>query len=330
MRYQTVALIGGSGFIGTYVVARLLRTGHQVRIAVRRRAHAGHLQMLPVTITECDVHDPAQLAAFIDGADAVVNLVGILQDTRQRPYGPNFRRVHVELPRKIVAACAQARVRRLLHMSALGADPQGPSMYLRSKGDGENIVAAAGGPPTNLLTTIFRPSVVFGPGDKFLQTFADLQKLFPVIPLASPTARFQPVFAGDVARAIVTAIDLDGAVGKAFELGGPRVYTLAELVRFAGSASGHPRRIVGLPDWAARLQGAVFEHLPNAPISRDNIDSMTVPSVLSAPIDPMLHIVPVSVESVAGAYLGGRAGGHRVTAEAALKAAAAPGPHDAT
>ncbi|MGI4984398.1 MAG: complex I NDUFA9 subunit family protein [Janthinobacterium lividum] len=327
MRYQTVALIGGSGFIGTYVVARLLRTGHQVRIAVRRRAHASHLQMLPVTVIECDVHDPVQLAEFIGGAHAVINLVGILQDVREAPYGPNFRRAHVTLPEKIVAACVLMRVRRLLHMSALGADSHGPSMYLRSKGDGEKAVVAAGGAPAHLLTTIFRPSVVFGPGDKFLRTFADMQKLFPVIPLASPGARFQPVFAGDVARAMVTALELDAAVGKTFELGGPRVYTLAELVRFAGAASGHPRRIIGLPDWAARLQGAAFEHLPNAPISRDNIDSMTVPSVLSAPLDPLLKLVPVSVESVAGAYLGGQSAGHRFTAEAAAKAAAS-GPQD--
>ena len=314
MRYQNIALIGGSGFIGEYVVGRLLALGKDVRIAVRRRSHASRMQMLPVQITECDVHDPAQLSAFLDGADAVINLVGILQDKRQMPYGPGFKKAHVELPRKIVEACVATGIRRLLHVSALGADSQGPSMYQRSKGDGEKVILAAGEPPTNLLTTIFRPSVIFGPRDKFLNTFASLQKLVPVIPLASPNTRFQPVFVGDVARAIVNAIDLDAAVGRVFELGGPRIYTLREIVQFAGAASGHPRRIIGLPNALARLQGAVFEHLPNAPITRDNIDSMKIDSVTTAPIDPVLGVQPVSMETVASAYLAGLPIGRRFAA----------------
>jgi len=239
MRYQTVAVIGGSGFIGRYVVQRLLESGRQVRLAVRRRSHGSHLQMLPIQLSECDVHDPAQLAAFLTGADAVINLVGILQDGRAQPYGPGFQKAHVELPQKIVDACRALGIRRYLHMSALGADSHGPSMYLRSKGDGEKAVLAAGA--SGLLTTIFRPSVVFGPEDKFLNTFADLQKMMPVVPLACPDAQFQPVYVGDVATAMVNTIDLDAAVGRTFELGGPRIYTLAELVRFAGRASGHSR-----------------------------------------------------------------------------------------
>jgi NADH dehydrogenase len=310
MRYQSVAVIGGSGFIGEYVVARLLEAGRDVRIAARRREHASRIQMLPVDISECDVHDPVQLAAFLDGADAVINLVGILQDVRRQPYGPAFKKVHVDLPQKIVAACVAGGIHRLLHVSALGAASRA-SMYLRSKADGEAIISAAGQAPANLRTTIFQPSVVFGPRDKFLNTFAALQKHFPVIPLACPNAHFQPVFVGDVARAIVNTLDLDAAVGRTFELGGPRVYTLAELVRFAGEASGHGRPIIGLPTWVARCQGAVFEHLPNAPITRDNIDSMTVDSVLSGPIDPLLGITPASIESAAGAYLAEDATGQR-------------------
>jgi len=320
MRYQTVALIGGTGFIGRHLVPRLLAAGRHVRVAARRRSHAGPLQMLPVSIVECDVHDPVQLADFLEGADVVINLVGVLQDRRQQPYGPGFKKAHVDLPSKIVDACARLGIRRFLHVSALAADSNAPSMYLRSKGDGEKRIEAAAQPPVNLLTTIFRPSVIFGPGDKFLNTFAALQKIFPFVPLACANARFQPVFVGDVADAISNAIDTDAAVGRVFELGGPRVYTLAELVRLAGVVSGHSRPVLGLPDWVARLQGAVFEHLPNAPITRDNIDSMKIDSVTSAPIDPVLRVTPVAIESIAPGYLGEQAARQRASDVGSVRA----------
>ena len=306
MQYETVAVIGGSGFIGEYLIAQLLSAGHQVRVAVSQHVHAQHLKKWPVSVTQCDVHDPVQLTSFLEGADAVVNLVGILQDKRAQPYGAAFKRAHVDLPAKIVLACVAADIRRLLHMSALGADSFGTSMYLRSKGDGEKAVMAGREPPMNLLTTIFRPSVVFGPKDKFLNTFASMQKVIPVIPLACAQAKFQPVFVGDVARAMVNALENDATIGHAYELGGPRIYTLEEVVHFAGTASGHPRTIIALPLWAARMQGAIFECLPNAPITRDNIDSMMVDSVTRGPIDPALGVEPVSMEVVAGEYLKGR------------------------
>lgn len=327
MRFRTVAITGGSGFIGKYLVARLLSRGFEVRLAVRRRAHAGAMQMLPLSITECDIHDPLQLTAFLDGADTVINLVGVLQDRRAQPYGPVFKKVHVDLPGKMAEACVRLGIRRLLHMSALHADSKGPSMYLRSKGDGEKRLetvaqaTGAAGSPT-LWTTIFRPSVVFGPDDKFLNTFAAMQKILPLVPLASPGARFQPIFVGDVADAFVNAIETDATFGQAYELGGPAIYTLAELVRFAGQASGHPRPILGLPDWVARLQGALFERLPNAPITRDNIDSMTIDSILRGPIDPVLRVHPVAMTSVAGDYLAGRPIGQRFAAGASEPAAA--------
>ena len=161
---------------------------------------------LPIDVIEADVFDPVQLARFVEGADCVINLVATLHGKRGKPYGPEFARMHVELPTKIVAACEGKGVHRLLHISALGADPNGPSMYTRSKGDGEKAVHAA-----NLAWTIFRPSVVFGPEDQFLNKFAFLQRMFPVIPLAMPDAKFQPVYVGDVAKAIVNVLDLDAA-----------------------------------------------------------------------------------------------------------------------
>jgi uncharacterized protein YbjT (DUF2867 family) len=310
MRHQTLALIGGTGFIGSHLVNALVEVGKHVRIATRRRGNAAHLSLLPVDVIETNVHDPAQLAAFIAEADAVINLTGILHSSRGVPYGAEFAKAHVELPNKIVAACQAKGVNRLLHMSALGADSNGPSMYQRSKGDGEKAVRES-----SLATTIFRPSVVFGPEDKFLNTFAFLERVFPVIPLASSQARFQPIYVGDVAKAFVNALDLDAACGRVYELGGPKVYTLEELVRLSGAVIGRHARIVRLPDGLGRLQALTMEFAPGEPMmSRDNLDSMKVPNVASAPIAPELDIEPVNVETIAPMYLTGASPRSRLNA----------------
>ncbi|MCL6466985.1 MAG: complex I NDUFA9 subunit family protein, partial [Ralstonia sp.] len=224
---------------------------------------------------------------------AVINLVGVLQDARDMPYGPNFQRVHVDLPRRIVAACRRHGVNRLLHMSALGADPAGPSMYLRSKGDGERVVMNS-----ELDWTVFRPSVVFGPQDHFLNLFASMQRMAPFVPLACADARFQPVYVDDVAAAFINALKKPATIRHAYPLVGPRIYTLAELMRFAGRASGHPRWIVPLPEGLGRMQAALLEHLPGAPISRDNLDSMRVDNVSMEPVAPELGIHPLGMEAV--------------------------------
>lgn len=302
MRHQVIAVIGGSGFIGSHLVNALVEAGKNVRIATRRRYNARHLTLLPIDVIETDVFDPVKLASFVENADAVINLVGTLHGSRGTPYGPEFAKAHVELPTKIVAACEGKGVRRLVHVSAIGADPAGPSMYLRSKGDGERAVHSA----AELATTVFRPSVVFGPEDTFLNRFAFLQKLFPVIPLAMPDAKFQPVFVGDVAKAIVNVLDLDASVGRTYELGGPTVYTLEQLVRYCGEVIGRHARIVRLPDALARLQALSFEFGPGEPlISRDNLDSMKVDSVMSGPLAPELGIEPASIENIAPLYLTG-------------------------
>jgi len=302
MRHQNVALIGGSGFIGSHLVNALVELGKNVRIATRRRANAAHLTLLPVDVIETDVHDPVKLAAFVAEADAVINLVGVLQGRRGDPYGPDFARAHVELPRKIAAACEAKGVRRLIHMSAIGANAEGPSMYLRSKGDGEKLIRESG-----LNWTIFRSSVVFGPEDNLLNQFAFLERIFPVIPLASADAQFQPVFVGDVAKAIVNVLDLDAANGMVYELAGPGVYTLAELVRFAGATIGKHARIIKLPEALGRLQAMTLEMAPGEPLmSRDNLDSMKTPSIASGPLAPELGIgEPASIEAIAPLYLNG-------------------------
>jgi len=302
MRHQTIAVIGGSGFIGSELINRLVADGRTVRVATRRRENAKRLTIYPVDVLEVNLFDPAQLDVFLRGVDAVINLAGILHSRRGEPYGADFARMHVELPKKIASACAAEKIRRVIHISALGADPQGSSMYLRSKGDGERALQAARG----LDTTIFRPSVVFGPGDAFLNTFASLQRAFPVIPVACAKARFQPVYVGDVVQAIVNALDNAETYGKTYPLAGPRVYTLAELVRFAGQSVGRDRRIFALPGFVGRLQARVFEMLPGPPmLTRDNLDSMKTDSVMSGPIAPELGITPTSLEAVAPEYLSG-------------------------
>ncbi|TAL93274.1 MAG: complex I NDUFA9 subunit family protein [Paraburkholderia sp.] len=301
MRHQAIAIIGGSGFIGSHLVNALVELGKDVRIATRRRNHASHLTLLPVDVLEVDVFDPVQLASFVENADAVINLVGVLHANRANPYGEAFAKAHVELPAKIVTACEGKGVHRLIHVSAIGADPKGPSMYLRSKGDGEKAVRQS-----TLATTVFRPSVVFGPEDAFLNKFAFLQRVFPMIPLAMPDAKFQPVFVGDVAKAMANVLDLDAATGRTYELGGPTVYTLEALVKFCGDVIGRHARIIRLPDALARLQAMTFEMAPGEPvITRDNLDSMKVDSVLSGPLAPELDIEPASIETIAPVYLTG-------------------------
>jgi NADH dehydrogenase len=310
MKHRFVLVLGGSGFIGSHVIARLNDTGRRVIVATRHYEHAKHLAVFPAIddIVECDIHDDAALDKLMIGMDAVINLVGTLHAKRARPYGPEMARAHVELPRRIVAACRARNVRRFLHMSALGADPLGPSMYLRSKGDGEHAATS----DRHLDVTVFRPSVVFGEEDRFLNMFAHLQKLLPVVPLAHADAKFQPIYVRDVAQAFDHALDNDHTIGMRYELAGPQVYTLRELVQLAGYYSGHPRPVFALPDALARLQAMMCELLPGEPmLSRDNLDSMKVDNIASGPLSPELGIVATPLESVAPFYLAGHSPHHR-------------------
>ena len=292
MTMQRVVVLGGSGFVGRALCRRLAAQHPDLAVVVptRRANHAAALRPLPtVQAPQADVHDPATLARLLEGADAVVNLVAILHG-RERDY----EQAHVDLPRRLLAACQARGVRRLVHVSALGVSPQAPSMYLRSKAQGEAVLQAGG-----LDLTLLRPSVIFGAEDRFLNLFADLQALAPVMPLGGSTAQLQPVWVEDVAEALVRC--LAGPVPAIVECAGPQVFTLSELVRLAGRWSGHERPQIPLPDALTRLQALLLELAPGPTMmSRDNVESLRVPNVASGKLPGLqaLGITPTPVESV--------------------------------
>src|SRR5262245_2204059 len=296
-----ICVVGGSGFIGRHVVEKLVERGDFVVVPTRRRERSKHLIMLPtVDVVQADVHDPATLRRLVAHCDAVINLVGVLQSRGGSPYGPDFARAHVELPKKVMAACIEAKVPRLLHMSALASAPDAPSQYLRSKSDGEAALIAE---RARLAATIFRPSVVFGPEDRFLNLFARLQRWLPILFLGWPNARFQPVYVGDVAQAFVASLGDDESRGRAYDLVGPKVYTLRALVEYAGRLAGHPRPIIGLSARLSYLQAWAMEYAPGKLMSRDNYYSMQVDNVSNALLPFGIEATPL--EAVAPVYLKG-------------------------
>jgi len=291
-----VLVLGGSGFVGRHLISRLVRDGNRVIVPTRRRENARHLILLPtVDVVDADVHDPATLKRLMAGVSATVNLVGILNESGR----DTFVRSHVELANKVIAACREVGVRRLVHMSALNADPAGPSAYLRSKGEAEAAIAASG-----LDWTIFQPSVIFGPEDRFLNLFAKLERLLPVMAIAAAQTRFQPVFVGDVAHCFAHALADNTTIGQRYRLCGPEVCTLRELVAFAGRVSDHERPIVALPPALGRLQARLLELLPGTPMSRDNLASMKVDSVCGCAFPAVFGIAPASLAAIAPTYLG--------------------------
>ena len=298
MIIDNVLVLGGSGFVGRHVCHQLVARGYRVTVPTRNRERAKEdLIPLPTAdVVNADVHDPQTLAALTRNCDAVVNLVGVLPDGRGKS---SFAEAHVELARKLVAACRAQGIRRLLHMSALNADPRGSSAYLRSKGEAEAIVRESG-----LDFTIFRPSVIFGREDRFLNLFAQLQHFFPVLFLAMPNARFQPVFVQDVATVYAESLKRLESFGRTYELAGPRVYTLRELVQYVGELTGHRRPIIGLGPRLSRLQAFSMELLPGKLMTRDNVDSMKVDSVSAEPLP--FGVSATALEAVAPTWLAQR------------------------
>jgi len=301
-----IAVTGGTGFVGQAVCEQLVErsggAGGRIVVPTRRIRRGQAVQSLPtVERVQADVHDERALARVLAGCDAVVHLVAILHGSEA-----DFQRVHVELPRKLVAACRAAGVRRIVHVSALGVAPDAPSRYLRSKAAGERVLLESG-----LDVTVLRPSVIFGARDRFLNLFAQLQALAPFMPLGGADARFQPVWVEDVAAAAVRCLDRPQTIGQTIECAGPDVLTLAQLVRLAGRLAGCERPVLPLPEALARLQAGLMELLPGEPLmSRDNVDSMRVPNVATGRLPGLdtLGITPAPVEAVAAGYLGGRSG----------------------
>lgn len=301
MKPRKVLLIGGSGFVGGWIANRLYQLNIRVTIPTRRRDHCKKLTLLPnVEAVQADVNNPESLLTLMQGVDAVINLVGILHDRdSSQPYGKRFGAAHVELPGKIIAAMKQAGVRRLLHISALGAAASAPSAYLRSKGAGEAVVLGAA---KDLDVTLFRPSVIFGQNDAFLNMFARLLRLFPVLPIASGNTRFQPVYVGDVAEAFVDALSNTATVGKVYELCGPNTYTLHELAEYTARMIGKRRQVIDLPGPLAKVQATLLGWLPNPPMSPDNLRSLQVDSVTEG-LRNYPGWQPRSLEAVAPSYL---------------------------
>jgi NADH dehydrogenase len=301
MRRQTLCILGGTGFLGTRLVARLIKEGHRVTVLSRDREQHKHLLVLPgLTLENCDVYQEAQLSERFRGKDVVINLIGILNERGFS--GSGFRRAHTELTRGVLQASRSAGVTRLLQISALKAAVDAPSYYLRSKGEAEKLIREHGG---TLDWTIFQPSVIFGPGDSFLNRFAALLGDVPLVfPLAKPDARFQPVLVDDVIEALLHCLQGGACSRQTYELGGPQVYTLREIVTLVANLTGHRRWIIGLPDFAARLQALVMDFVPGRPFSSDNYRSLSIDSVCTVNGFAGLGIKPQSMLAAARQYLG--------------------------
>jgi len=301
MRLLSIAVLGGTGFLGTRLVARLIREGHRVTVLSRDREQHKHLLVLPgLTLENCDVHQQAQLSESLRGQEVVVNLIGILNE--QGFSGSGFRRAHTELTHTVLRAARSAGVTRLLQVSALKAAPDAPSYYLRSKGEAEKLIREQSGA---LDWTILQPSVMFGPGDSFLNRFARLLALIPLIfPLARPNARLQPVSVDDVVAALVCSLHGGATSHQTYELGGPNVYSLREIVDLVAKLTRRRRLIIGLPDFAAYLQALVMNFVPGRPFSTDNYRSLKIDSVCTENGLPKLGLKPQSMMASARQYLG--------------------------
>lgn len=299
MERKSVCLLGGTGFVGYHLANHLARADYRVRVPSRHRERHRDLMVIPtVDLSDADIHDNRSLQHLIEGCEIVINLVGILNPRR-----PNeFQRIHVDLPQRVVDACRKTGVQRLVHMSAINADPiKGTSEYLRSKGKGEKIALDAHG--QGLAVSVFRPSVIFGPGDHLYNRFAGLLRFAPVLPLACAHARFAPVYVEDVARAIVDSLRSPQSTPQSFELCGPKIYTLLEIVEYTGRVLGKRRTVLPLGSGASNIMAGVLGVLPGRLLTRDNINSMQVDAICQDKQLTSPHC-KTAVEAVVPLYLG--------------------------
>lgn len=300
MNYRSVCMLGGTGFVGEHLAARLASEGVQVKILTRYAHGNKRLSVLPtVKLVEADCHDPAVLEREFRDVDAVINLIGILNEKEHD--GSGFRRVHVELTRKVLDACDKSNVDRLLHMSGLGADAGGPSHNLRTKGEAEGLIQVHNN--RRLQATIFQPSAIFGKHDTLFNRFAGLLNIMPVFPLASPDSRLQPVYVGDVVEAFWRSLNDRSTFGQRYQLCGPDVMTLRDIVDYTLKVMGKRRLVIGLPDFLARLQANVMEYVPGKPFSRDNYKSLQIDNICKESGLKQLGIDPTGVDAVVPRFL---------------------------
>ena len=302
MQLKEICVIGGSGFVGSAIVTKLDAAGYKVKVLTRRREVAKHLLLLPhVEVLECNILDNQALRKGIGDSDAVINLIGILHQTRRS----SFDLMHHQFPARLAKTCIDLGITRLLHMSSLRAGKHAPSQYLRSKGAGEAALLALVEKShlSKLNLTIFKPSVIFGRGDRFINLFATLIKVMPVLMLAKPQAKFQPVWVEDVATCFVLSLQNKTSYGQVYELAGPKVYTFRELVKAVMTALGIHRRIIGLNDSLSYFQAALMELMPVKLMSRDNVRSMAVDSISSTPFPVVFGLEPTALEAVIPDYL---------------------------
>lgn len=294
---KKITVLGGSGFVGSSLVAKLDAAGHQVTVITRRRESAKHLILLPkVHVIECDLDEPHHLRDLLEGSDVVINLVGILHQRGKS----TFEQMHHQLPRRVAQLCVELGIPRLLHMSALQASSSAPSQYLRSKAAGESAVNEFS---KKINITIFKPSIIFGRGDNFFNMLATLVKWLPIILLAKPDAKFQPIWVEDVASCFVNAMDNTATYGKTYELAGLQVYSFRSLVQKVMQLLNLQRPIIGLGDKLSMLQGLMMELLPVQLMSRDNVRSLSVDSVSAQPIAPELGVTLKPLEAVLPEYI---------------------------
>jgi NADH dehydrogenase len=294
-----IVLLGATGFVGHHLLPELSAAGHNCAVLSRHAHKCRELTIIPgVEVRQANVYDDGILKQHFENADAVINMVGILNESGRK--GRGFHRAHVELVEKIIGACRASGLRRLLQVSALNAG-KGSSHYLRSKGRAEEMIRAA----DDLDSTIIQPSVIFGDGDSFLNRFTGLLKLMPVMPLACPDAKLQPVWVGDVCAAMSLALEDAETFGQTLVMVGPEAFSLRELLEFAATAAGLKRKIVGLPDGLSRLQGRVMDFVPGKPFSSDNYLSLQVDNTSVENCLWRFGIQPHSLESIVPGYLAG-------------------------
>lgn len=304
MTIRKVCVLGGTGFVGRHLCSELSRRNIALRVLTRRRERRRDLIVIPtLELVEADVHSVADLSVQMKGCDAVVNLIGILNE--RRGPGQDFASVHGELPAKVAEACRYNRIGRLLHMSALDAGGEAPSQYLKYKAEGENAVHQWA--DQGLQVTSFRPSVLFGPEDDFFNRFAKLLAMSPLVfPLACPDAHMSPAFVEDVAKAFADSLDRKSTYGQRYDLCGPKTYTLRELVEYAAREAGIRTRIIPLGDTLSRLQARILEWVPGKPFSRDNYLSLQAGGECGSNGFAELGISPTSLECVVPSYIGRR------------------------